>query len=227
MGKDASTIRQEIEQTRERMGDTVEALAYKTDVPARMKDNVNERVDAVKGTIENVMDSVKTAVVGTSGAVKSTLADAREGVNDAVSAGAQNGSGVLSRARAGVSARVQNVNATVQNANDSVGERLRNADVAGNAKRAVGAVQENPIGLAIAALAIGFLSGSLLPVSQTERRRFGPVRDKLVDQAQAAGSDLLEAGKAVVAETAQTAVNSAKSHGQDVVDAAKARADES
>jgi ElaB/YqjD/DUF883 family membrane-anchored ribosome-binding protein len=184
----------------------------------------------VKGTIENVMDSVKTAVVGTTDTVKSTLADARDGVSDVVTAGAHNGSDALSRARAGVSATMHNVNASVQNVNDRVGERLRNADVAGSAKRTVGAAQENPIGLAIAALAIGFLTGSLLPVSETERRRFGPMRDKIVGGAQATGSELLEAGKAVVAETAQTAaataLNSAKTHGQDVVDAAQARVHE-
>jgi hypothetical protein len=37
----------------------------------------------------------------------------------------------------------------------------------------------------------------------------------------------LQAGKAVVAETAQTAVAAAQSHGQDVVDAAKNRAEQS
>ena len=35
MGQDPAAIRQEIEQTRERMGDTVDALGYKADVPAR------------------------------------------------------------------------------------------------------------------------------------------------------------------------------------------------
>lgn len=33
MGEDPAAIRQEIEQTRERMGDTVDALGYKADVP--------------------------------------------------------------------------------------------------------------------------------------------------------------------------------------------------
>ena len=33
MGKDSSEIRREIEETRARMGDTVEALSYKADVP--------------------------------------------------------------------------------------------------------------------------------------------------------------------------------------------------
>ena len=38
MGQDPGAIRQDIEQTRERMGDTVEALGYKTDVTGRAKE---------------------------------------------------------------------------------------------------------------------------------------------------------------------------------------------
>jgi len=37
MGEDPRAIRSEIEDTRERMGDTVDALAYKADVKSRAK----------------------------------------------------------------------------------------------------------------------------------------------------------------------------------------------
>ena len=43
MDQDPEGIKRDIEQTRERMGDTVEALSYKTDVPARAKDVVRAR----------------------------------------------------------------------------------------------------------------------------------------------------------------------------------------
>ena len=51
MGQEPGEIRQDIEQTRERMGDTVEALGYKTDVPARAKEAVSSRVDSVKSKV--------------------------------------------------------------------------------------------------------------------------------------------------------------------------------
>jgi len=54
------------------------------------------------------------------------------------------------------------------------------------------------------ALAMGFLAGSLLPATDVERERLRPIRDKVVDRARATTSDLFEAGKAVVAETAQS-----------------------
>ena len=48
MGKDPSDIRAEIEETRARVGDEVDALSYKTDVPARVGDYVDEKKQAVK-----------------------------------------------------------------------------------------------------------------------------------------------------------------------------------
>jgi len=48
MGEDPSVIRAEIEQTRERVGEEVDALSYKTDVGARANDYVEEKKEAVK-----------------------------------------------------------------------------------------------------------------------------------------------------------------------------------
>jgi uncharacterized protein DUF3618 len=41
MGEDPGEIREEIEDTRARMGDTVEAIGYKTDVKSRAADKVS------------------------------------------------------------------------------------------------------------------------------------------------------------------------------------------
>src|SRR3954468_12687364 len=102
MGQDPSTIRQDIEQTRERMGDTVDALAYKSDVKARTKDSVSGKVDAVKTKITGAADTVGEATPS-------------------------------------------------------------GTDVKQGAQRAVGIAQENPLGLAIGAVAVGFLAGMLVP----------------------------------------------------------------
>lgn len=51
MGQDPAVIRQEIEQTREHMGDTVDALGYKADVPARARESISGKVDNLKGKI--------------------------------------------------------------------------------------------------------------------------------------------------------------------------------
>ena len=49
MGQDPSQIRQDIEQTREQMGDTVEALGHKTDVPGTAKEAISGKVEPRQG----------------------------------------------------------------------------------------------------------------------------------------------------------------------------------
>jgi hypothetical protein len=58
MGQDASDIRAEIEETRSRVGDEVDALSYKTDVSARVGDYVDEKKQAVKEKVTGARDAV-------------------------------------------------------------------------------------------------------------------------------------------------------------------------
>ena len=57
MGQDPSDIRAEIEETRSRVGDEVDALSYKTDVPARVGDYVDEKKRAVKDKVTGALPS--------------------------------------------------------------------------------------------------------------------------------------------------------------------------
>ena len=76
MGQDPSVIRAEIEETRERVGDEVDALSYKTDVGARVGDYVEEKKEAVKGKFTGAKDSV-TGVVPDRRAVKRGVTNVR------------------------------------------------------------------------------------------------------------------------------------------------------
>src|SRR4029453_5307707 len=58
MGKDPSDIRAEIEETRARVGDEADALSYKTDVPARVGEYVDDKKQAVKDKATGVKDAV-------------------------------------------------------------------------------------------------------------------------------------------------------------------------
>ncbi|GAC1313509.1 MAG: hypothetical protein NVS2B3_15340 [Vulcanimicrobiaceae bacterium] len=73
---DPNVIRKQIEETRDRIADTAEALAYKTDVPARVKDNVADRVDAVKGALAEATTKVTQGVHDVSQSAKSNLGGA-------------------------------------------------------------------------------------------------------------------------------------------------------
>jgi hypothetical protein len=63
--QDPELIRRDVERTREDLGATAEALAYKADVPSRTKEAVGEKVagvkDAITGKVEGARDSVMGA----------------------------------------------------------------------------------------------------------------------------------------------------------------------
>lgn len=54
MGQRSDEIRSEIERTRAEMGETVDALAYKADVPTRSKEWIGEKKDAVTSKVGEV-----------------------------------------------------------------------------------------------------------------------------------------------------------------------------
>lgn len=62
MGERAGDIRQEIEETRMRVGEEVDALSYKTDVGARLEDYVEEKKEAVTSTLTGAKDAATSAV---------------------------------------------------------------------------------------------------------------------------------------------------------------------
>jgi hypothetical protein len=58
MAQRSDELKSEIEQTRERMGETADALAYKADVPTRTKDWMGEKKDAVVSTVSGATSKV-------------------------------------------------------------------------------------------------------------------------------------------------------------------------
>jgi hypothetical protein len=65
MGEETARIREEIEDTRDRMGDTVDQLAHKANVPGRVKESIADKRDRLKeqmqGTASQVSDSTPDA----------------------------------------------------------------------------------------------------------------------------------------------------------------------
>lgn len=61
MGQDPDSIRQQIAQTRDRMGETVDALGYKADVPARTRESITGRVDSLKAKVTGAGATVADA----------------------------------------------------------------------------------------------------------------------------------------------------------------------
>jgi gas vesicle protein len=65
MGQEPGEIRQEIEQTRSQMGDTVDALAYKTDVKSRVKESFADKKDRLRGQMQGASSRIGGATPDT------------------------------------------------------------------------------------------------------------------------------------------------------------------
>jgi hypothetical protein len=83
MGQDPDAIRQDIEQTRSEMSETVEAVGYKADVPSRAKEAVSEKVDNVKSKVSDTATRAKEAVVGTASRAGDTVSGTASRVGEA------------------------------------------------------------------------------------------------------------------------------------------------
>jgi Protein of unknown function (DUF3618) len=187
MGKDPDAIREEIEQTRADMTETVEAIGYKADVPSRAKEKVSEKVDAARSKVSEAASRAKEAVAG-------STADAGD------TAG-------------GVASRVREATPS--------GEQVKQ-----QARRAAGLAQENPLGLALGAAAIGFLAGLAVPSTRVEDERLGPVADEVKERVKETGQEALERGKEVAREAASSTAEAAKEQGQDLAASARQRGQE-
>jgi ElaB/YqjD/DUF883 family membrane-anchored ribosome-binding protein len=153
MGENSAKIRKDIENTRGEMSKTVDALAYKTDVKARVQDNLRDKTNAVRSKVGQVV----------SGAAASTPGG---------------------------------------------------DDIAGQARQGMRLAQENPLGLAIGAAAIGFLIGTLVPSTQIEDEKIGPLADTIKDQALESGKEAMNRGQQVAQDVVQSATKTAQESGQ-------------
>jgi hypothetical protein len=154
MGQDPDAIRQDIEQTREQMGETIDAIGYKTDVKSRAKESVTDKTDAIKSKVGGVMGKA----------------------NDATPSG---------------------------------------GEVKQGAQQAVSVAQENPLGLALGAVAAGFIAGMLIPSTRVEDEKMGEMSDQVIDQVKDTASEALDRGKQVATDVAQQAQETAKESGQE------------
>jgi len=136
VGETSDDIREDIEQTRGRMGETAEAIGYKADVKSRVKDNIAEKKDAVVSRVSGAMPD---------------------------------------------------------------GEQVKSG------ARKVGVSKQNPLGLGIAALAAGFVVGTLLPSTNVEDERIGEMSDQVGEKAREAGQEALDRTKGVAREAVDNA----------------------
>jgi hypothetical protein len=136
------------------MGDTVEALAHKADVPGRVKESLADKRDRVVGAMSGTGSKISDATPST-------------------------------------------------------------GDVKQGASQAVGVAQENPLGLAIGGIAVGFLVGMALPKTQIENERIGPIASDVKEKVKETSQEALESGKQVAQDAASAASDAVSESGRE------------
>jgi gas vesicle protein len=154
MDQTSDQLKADIGRTRDEMGDTVEALAHKADVPTRTKEWLGDKKEAVASKVSGASSKV----------------------------------GELTPDGHAITQSMGNLRSTAE---------------------------RNPLGLAVAGAAVGFVAGVLLPSTRMEDERLGPMADEVKSTAADTGREALERGKTVVQEAGSTAVEAAKTSGEE------------
>jgi ElaB/YqjD/DUF883 family membrane-anchored ribosome-binding protein len=102
-----------------------------------------------------------------------------------------------------------------------VGATPDTQDVKHQARRAKSVAEENPLGLAVGAVAVGFLAGMLIPATRVEDEKLGPVADDVKERAKETGQEALERGKQVAQDAAETAKESGREHASELKETAR------
>ncbi|GAC1310642.1 MAG: hypothetical protein NVSMB19_24930 [Vulcanimicrobiaceae bacterium] len=146
---DPNVIRKQIEETRERIADTAEALAYKTDVPARVKEKVADRVETVKGKLGDAASSLAHGVSDATHAASAVVADASVSLSKGVHDVSQTAKSNIGDATSSLDDTTATVKSKIAGATDKLADATGN--VKGNIADATASVRANVSGLGDAA----------------------------------------------------------------------------
>jgi gas vesicle protein len=106
-------------------------------------------------------------------------------------------------------------------AGQTVGDKTPDGQqVARQARRAKSVAEDNPLGLAVGAVAAGFLAGLLIPSTRVEDEKMGQLSDDVIDRAKETGQEALERGKQVAQDAAETAKESGREHAEQLQETA-------
>jgi hypothetical protein len=123
---------------------------------------------------------------------------------------------VPGRAKEAISDRVGTVKEKVSGVGSTISDATPDSgDVKHGARRTAGLAQENPLGLAIGAVAVGFVGGLLIPSTRVEDEKLGPMADQVKEKAHETGQEAMERGKEVAQQAAQSAKDTAQEAGRE------------
>jgi gas vesicle protein len=127
---------------------------------------------------------------------------------------------VPARTKGWVADKKDAVVSAVAGTKDTVTSTLSDAtpdgeQIKASGRRAVGIAESNPLGLAIAGAAVGFVAGIFTPSTKLENEKLGPMSDQVKQSAAEAGQEAIEHGKEVAKATAHSAADTARQQGRE------------
>ncbi len=198
--EEVEEIRQEIDQTRENLGEAVGALAYKADVKNRGKEVLEDKKEAV---MEKV-DDLKGKLPGGDGSEGGGLGDK---VKDKLPSGDQIKSKVPDS-----DAIKDKMPGGVSDAASTISDKTRSKeDVKAKAQ---GAASEHPGAVAAGAAAVGLAAGLAVPETELEREKLKPHAQQARQQAQAKVQETVQQVKSGAQDAAGSIADAAKEQGQ-------------
>jgi ElaB/YqjD/DUF883 family membrane-anchored ribosome-binding protein len=139
--------------------------------------------DAIREEIVRTRDEM-SETVGAIGYKADVPSRAREAVAEKADAARSKVSEAANRAKQALGGTASRAGDTASRVGDATPSR---GQAGQQARRAAGLAQENPLGLAVGAAAVGFLAGLLVPSTRVEDERLGPVADQVKDRARETG----------------------------------------
>lgn len=192
-------IRQQIDESRQNLGEAVGALAYKADIKNRGKEALEDKKEAVMEKVDELKGKLPGGGDGEGGigeTIKSKLPSG-EDVGDKVEA-------VKSKLPGGAG-----------EAASRLGDKAPSSeDVKAKAQEAAAAAGEHPIAVAAGAAVAGLAAGLALPETELERQKLAPAAQDARAQAQSAAEDAVQQAKAAAKEVAGSVTEAVKQAGQ-------------
>lgn len=170
------------------------------------EDLIREDIEATRARMGERADALayKADVPARS---KDKVHDVVDNIKGKVTGMANQVSGTSQNAAGSVSGRASAVSGKANAATDQAGDK---------AKQARGLAEDNPLGLAIGAIALGFLAGLAVPSTRVEQEKLGPLADQATAKAKELGQDLGERAKDVASTTQEAAQGAVKDQASDV-----------
>jgi ElaB/YqjD/DUF883 family membrane-anchored ribosome-binding protein len=184
-----------------------------------LPDTVAEKATAVLASATAAVQGVKGSaadLLASASDTAGTLADRANDTKGKLAGKVADGKATLTDTTSKLADRVSDTRDKLADATSQLADRVNETGgtLQDQAQTGLRIVRENPLGLVLSGLAVGFLAGVLAPVTDVEREKIAPLRDEIVERAQRAADDVVQHGRGILQETAAAATAAATKHGQ-------------